>query len=60
MRARAMAGLGVLGIELAHRASCHRHGTAIIAAELVLVWVLVIPTSEEYEIAEQTASLIAP
>ena len=61
VRARAMAGLGVLGIELEPTAnSATATGPRDIASPSSRVRVLVIPTNEEYEIAQQTASLIAP
>ena len=59
VRARVCAGLGVLGVELDEARNADRsRGTRTISADGSAVAVLVVPTNEELEIAEQTLGVV--
>jgi acetate kinase len=59
IRAGALAGLGILGIEIdEERNSSSERGPRLISTDASRVAVLVIPTNEELEIARQTLAVI--
>lgn len=61
LRAAALEGLGLLGIELDPEANAAAtSGEQVISAPGSAVTVLVIPTAEELEIAQQAAALLSP
>lgn len=59
VRAGALAGLGILGIEIDPVANTGARGPAIVSTPDSRVRVCVVPTNEERAIAEETAGLLA-